>query len=237
MERYGVIENKNPREIVLLKGKPCFWGKCSFCDYIEDNSTNESEMNRINQETLVRVNGKYKALEIINSGNVFELTSATMDNIKQVCTEKNIEKLFFESHWAYHNRLDEIRRFFNIPIIFKCGIETFDDNFRNNVLIKGAYFSSPEEVARHMDSICLLVGVKGQTKQMIARDMDILCTHFKYGCINIFTQNSTSTEPDSELIQWFRENYSHMDNLDNIDVLWNNTDFGVGGETENESNT
>lgn len=27
MERYNKITNKNPREIVLLKGKPCAWGK------------------------------------------------------------------------------------------------------------------------------------------------------------------------------------------------------------------
>ena len=38
MERYNKITNKNPREIVLLKGRPCAWGKCRFCDYIEDNS-------------------------------------------------------------------------------------------------------------------------------------------------------------------------------------------------------
>ena len=236
MERYSVIENKNPREIVLLKGKPCFWGKCTFCDYIEDNSTSEAEIDKINQEVLTRVNGKYSALEIINSGNVFELTPATLDNIKQVCKDKGIDKLTFESHWAYHERLDEIRRFFDMPIIFKCGIETFDDNFRNNVLIKGAYFSSPEEVAKYMDSICLLVGVKGQTKQMIAKDIENLLTYFKYGCVNVFTPNSTAVEPDYELISWFREEYSHIDNLNNIDVLWNNTDFGVGGETKDENN-
>lgn len=26
MERYNVIREKNPREIVLLKGFPCIWG-------------------------------------------------------------------------------------------------------------------------------------------------------------------------------------------------------------------
>ena len=236
MERYGVIENKNPREIVLLKGKPCFWGKCAFCDYIEDNSTDENEMELINGEALARVSGKYKALEVINSGNVFELTPATMDNIKRICKEKNIEKLFFESHWAYHKRLDEIRQFFGIPIVFKCGIETFDDDFRNNVLMKGAFFSSPEKVAEYMDSICLLVGIKGQTKQMITRDIEILLTYFKYGCINIFTPNSTAIQPDYELINWFEKEYSHIDILNGIDVLWNNTDFGVGGETQDGSN-
>lgn len=48
MERYNKITNKNPREIVLLKGRPCAWGKCRFCDYIEDNSRDVQEMNALN---------------------------------------------------------------------------------------------------------------------------------------------------------------------------------------------
>ena len=43
MERYNRITNKNFREIVLLKAKPCAWGKCRFCDYIDDNSEKLSE--------------------------------------------------------------------------------------------------------------------------------------------------------------------------------------------------
>ena len=43
MERYSRITNKNEREIVLLKAKPCAWGKCRFCDYIDDNSKNIPE--------------------------------------------------------------------------------------------------------------------------------------------------------------------------------------------------
>ena len=58
MERYNKITNKNPREIVLLKGRPCAWGKCRFCDYIEDNSRDVQEMNALNQEVLSHVTGE-----------------------------------------------------------------------------------------------------------------------------------------------------------------------------------
>ena len=33
MERYSVITEKNPREIVLLRGAGCAWRRCRFCDY------------------------------------------------------------------------------------------------------------------------------------------------------------------------------------------------------------
>ena len=42
--RYSKILEKNQREIVLLKSFPCSYGKCSFCNYINDNSLNEDEM-------------------------------------------------------------------------------------------------------------------------------------------------------------------------------------------------
>ena len=47
MDRYSEITNKNQREIVLLKAFPCVWGKCSFCDYILDNSNFEDEINKL----------------------------------------------------------------------------------------------------------------------------------------------------------------------------------------------
>ena len=64
MDRYSEITNKNQREIVLLKGFPCIWGKCSFCDYIDDNSNLEEEMNKLNLKVLKNVTGKYGVLGI-----------------------------------------------------------------------------------------------------------------------------------------------------------------------------
>lgn len=52
--RYSKVDKKFKREIVLLKSFPCVYGKCAFCNYIEDNSINEAEMNRINFEGFGR---------------------------------------------------------------------------------------------------------------------------------------------------------------------------------------
>lgn len=218
------------REIVLLKGKPCVWGKCSFCDYTNDNSTDEDECYRINSKTLERVTGEYGSLEVINSGSVFELDKRTLSKIKEVVTLKGIKRLSFECYYSYRRRLDEIRQFFDgVHIIFKCGIETFDDDFRNRVLNKGIHIDSIDDVKRYFDSVCLLVGVKGQTKEMLSRDIRILLDNFKYGCVNVFNNNSTNIKRDEVLIKWFDEEYGDiLRNTDGIDYLYNNTDFGVG---------
>ncbi|MDU3721690.1 MAG: radical SAM protein [Clostridium celatum] len=228
MDRYNKITNKNNREIVLLRAFPCVWGKCSFCDYIDDNGRNEEGLNKLNKEVLDNITGEFGVLEVINSGSCFEIPKETLEYIKKIIDEKGIKLLFLESHWCYRNKLDEMRKFFNIPIIFKIGIETFDYDFRNKFLNKNAKFKDPREVQEKFQSVCIMVGIKGQTKEMIKRDMDIVQQYFKYATINVFVENTTDIKRDEELVKWFRKEYRYLDKHPTIEVLYNNTDFGVG---------
>ncbi|MGX9757102.1 radical SAM protein [Clostridioides difficile] len=228
MDRYSEIINKNQREIVLLKSFPCIWGRCSFCDYIDDNSNLEEEMNKLNFEVLKNITGKYGVLEVINSGSCFEIPKGTLERIKKIIKERNIKKLFLESHWSYKNRLKEMRDYFEIPIIFKIGVETFDYDFRNNFLNKNARFKTPEDVKEYFDSPCIMVGIKGQTKEMIDNDIDIILNTFKKATVNVFINNSSKIKRDEELVKWFINKYEFLNENPNIEVLYNNTDFGVG---------
>ena len=228
MDRYSEITNKNKREIVLLKAFPCKWGKCSFCDYILDNSNDEEEINKLNFEVLENITGKYKVLEVINSGSCFEIPKATLIRIKEIIKEKKIEKLFFESHWIYKKKIQQMRDFFEIPITFKIGVETFDYNFRNNYLNKNAKFKTIEELKEYFDSPCIMVGIKGQTKEMIDKDMEIVQKYFDHATINVFVNNTSEVKRDQELVDWFENKYKFLINNPKIEILFNNTDFGVG---------
>ena len=228
MERYSVITEKNPREIVLLRAFPCAWGKCAFCDYIEDNGRNREEMTEQNRQVLSQVTGRLGVLEAINSGSCFELPRETLEDIKTIAGEKNIRRLIFESHWIYRHRLEELREFFRIPVTYKIGVEAFDYDFRERVLNKHADFKSPQEVASFFDSICLMVGIKGQTKEMIRNDIAILKQYFSHGTVNVFNNNSTPIRRDEELVRWFMEEYRWLLDDPDVEVLYNITDFGVG---------
>lgn len=228
MERYNKIREKNNREIVLLKGFPCIWGKCAFCDYIHDNGENEEELININKEILDKIDGEFGVLEVINSGSCFELPKETLKYIKKIIDEKGIKKLFLESHWCYRKRLEEMKSFFNIPIVFKIGVETFDNDFRNKVLNKNANFKNEKEVKEYFQSVCIMVGIQGQTKEMIERDIEIILENFDYATINVFIENSTNIKRDDELIKWFCKEYKFLNEYKTIEILYNNTDFGVG---------
>jgi radical SAM enzyme (TIGR01210 family) len=227
-ERYSRITNKNQREICLLRGFPCAWGKCSFCDYIEDNSRDREAMAALNHEVLQQVTGEFGVLEVINSGSCFELPEETIEEIIQVIREKNIQKLFFEAHWIYRKKLSQMRARIPVPIIFKIGVETFDEEFRQKVLNKHADFKDPAEVAAYFDSPCLMVGIQGQTREMIARDIEILKKYFRLGTVNVYNNNTTAIRRDEELVRWFMETYRWLLDDPSVEVLYEITDFGVG---------
>lgn len=228
MDRYSKIINKNVREIVLLKAFPCAWGKCAFCDYIDDNSKDEAAMIKLNDEVLSHVTGEFGVLEVIDSASCFELPKETLRRIRQIVEEKKLQRLFFESHWMYRKHLDKMREYMGVPITYKIGVETFDNDFRERVLNKHADFTKPEEVAAYFDSPCIMVGIEGQTREMIDRDIEILKNYFKLGTVNVYTNNTTKIRRDEALIRWFVEKYYYLENDPSIEVLWQNTDFGVG---------
>ena len=128
----------------------------------------------------------------------------------------------------YRKHLDKMREYMGVPITYKIGVETFDNDFRERVLNKHADFTKPEEVAAYFDSPCIMVGIEGQTREMIDRDIEILKNYFKLGTVNVYTNNTTKIRRDEALVRWFVEKYYYLENDPSIEVLWQNTDFGVG---------
>ena len=229
MNRYARITAKLPREIVLLRSLPCVWSQCTFCDYIEDNTTDLDLIQRVADEELAKVTGEFGRLEVINSGSIQELPQPVRTQIRDLLARRGIGEFICESCWAYRKTFEATRASFGVPTRIKLGVETFDDHLRNAVLGKAMDFDSPQEVARCTDTICLLVGFRGQTQDTVRRDVDILLEHFTYGCVNLFTENSKGADlTDPDIKAWFAEDYRFLDDHPTVEVLWQNTDFGVG---------
>ena len=231
MERYSVIKEKNPREIVLLKGFSCAYGKCAFCNYILDNTNDEEEMKKVNFEALSRVTGEYGVLEVINSGSVFELSGATLERIREVCKEKNIKILYFEAYFGYLNRLNEIREYFSEQEVrFAFGLETFDNDYRTKVLKKNFILNEKvlKKLKREYQMCLLMICTKGQTKEQILNDIEQGIKHFKELVVSVFVNNGTQIERDEELVSWFlKEIYPKYKDKKNIEILIDNKNFGV----------
>ena len=107
--------------------------------------------------------------------------------------------------------------------------ETFDKTVRS-AWKKGIEENvTAKEIGQYFDGACLLVCVKGQTKEMILNDIKLAWENFEYFNINVFIENSTNEKCDTELARWFaKEIAPKLAKYENIEVLLNNTDLGVG---------
>ena len=232
LTRYSVIEGKNPREIVLLRGRGCAWRRCKFCDYHLDASRDEQANLALNRKALSQVMGVFGRLEAINSGSFAELDESTVREIERVCREKGVRDLHIESHWLFRRTLPALRARFSaqgVRLHVKIGVETFDADYRERVLDKGIDAADPTEIAADFDDCCLLFGLAGQTAESMARDIRTGLAYFDRVCVNIMVPNTTSVKPDQAARDAFiHQVYPLYRDEPRVDILLDNTDFGVG---------
>ena len=232
LTRYSEITEKNPREILLLRGSGCKWRRCSFCDYHLDFSLDEESNYQLNKKELAKVTGKYGKLEVINSGSFVDLDEKTLLLIQNTCVEKRIKEIHFEFHWMHKDSVPELRNSFaklGITTKIKIGVETFDYDYRENILFKGIDEKNPAVIAKNFDEVCLLFGLDGQTYSSMKHDIETGLTYFERVCVNIMVENSTKIKPNAEVIKLFmQELYPLYKDNERIDILIENTDFGVG---------
>lgn len=232
LTRYSEITEKNRREIVLLRGSGCKWRRCTFCDYHLDFSPDEDRNFALNQEILKKITGKYQKLEVINSGSFVDLDAKTVSLILDTCIEKKITELHFECHWMHRDAIPALRRTFEthgIQIKLKIGVETFDSQYREQVLHKGIDETAPAKIAACFDEVCLLFGLDSQTEDSMRCDIETGLANFERVCINIMAENTTSVRPNPSVIDIFMKKiYPIYQADDRVDILLDNTDFGVG---------
>ena len=216
-----------PREFVLLQGRGCRWGKCTFCNYHLDVSDNPFE---VNKPVLERVTGEYGVLDIINSGSAMELDEQTIELIKKMVREKNIHTLWFEAHFMYRNRLEDFAKQFAPAVVkFRCGVESFSPEQRRRWNKGIPEWVTPEDVARHFKGVCLLCCTDDDSRERIVDDIKTAKEYFEYFSVNLFCDNGTPVRRDDALVEWFKnEVYPLIKDDSAIEILVDNTDLGVG---------
>ncbi len=230
--RYSKLTEKEARELVLLKAARCKWHKCSFCDYHLDSSENIEENFSINKTQLDKVTGEFKILDVANSGSFFELDSMTVKYIKYICNKVDIKTLICESHWMYKDKVKKLKDDFkNIGVNLKVriGVETFDYLFRESYLTKGISECDPYVISKFFDRVCLLFGLPGQTAESMLIDIEIALKYFEQVHVNIMNSNTTRIKPSPSVLRQFKEKiYPIFADNKRVEILFSNTDFGIG---------
>ena len=155
-----------------------------------------------------------------------------MNLLLDMCVVQKITTVYFECHWLHREKITALKARFcerGISVKMKIGVETFDALFRESYLDKGMGDATPEEIAKYFNQVCLLQGLPGQNKESMLKDIALGLQHFEHVCVNIMVENTKPIKPDYGVIEIFkREVYPLYKDNEQVDILLNNTDFGVG---------
>jgi hypothetical protein len=89
--------------------------------------------------------------------------------------------------------------------------------------------ATAEDIAQYFQQVCLLQGLPGQNKESMLKDIALGLQYFERVCVNIMVPNTKSILPDPQVVEIFvKEIHPIYKDDDRVDILLNNTDFGVG---------
>ncbi len=226
LERYSVIETGFRREFILLQGTGCRWRKCTFCDYYLDTSPDPYA---VNAPVLEEVTGRYGVLDVINSGSAMEFDDRTIALIAETVRKRNIEDLWFETHWMYRSELEAFSAHFPCRVHYRIGVESFNPDLRIRWKKGIGRDVTPEMIRKYFEGVCLLAGMEGQTEEDIMESVEIAERLFDYYSVNLFCPNSSAEKRNEELCRIFTAELAPIIRRSSkAEVLIENTDLGVG---------
>ena len=130
----------------------------------------------------------------------------------------------------YKNQLAKFaEQFEGVHVKFRCGVESFDGNLREQWSKGIAASVTATDVANYFQGVCLLCCTEGDNQERILRDIALAEQYFEYANVNVFCENTTTVKRDVDLAKWFVEEvYPNLKKSNKIEILINNTDLGVG---------
>lgn len=155
---FKVKDKLGRRLVVILKGFPCYWGKCSFCPFALEQSTDIRDVITTNRRIIseaVRIAKEegYKRIAVFNGSSFHELPYDTIEKLRDLARENIFE---IESRSEYIT-LDSIKALLSYyqpkKLIIRIGFEVYDENIREKLLIKGMPNSELYRICKLRDEV------------------------------------------------------------------------------------
>ena len=141
----GVFEVKDrlgERLVLILKGYPCSWGKCIFCPFAIEQSTNIKEIIEVNRsivkKALKLIESKgYMRVAVFNGSSFHELPYDSIEKLAPI-TEGRVFEVEERPEYVTKDSVKFIySSYLPTKLIIRVGFEVFDESLRNNYLRKG----------------------------------------------------------------------------------------------------
>ena len=186
----GVFEVKDKlgeRLILILKGYPCSWGKCIFCPFAIEQSTNIKEILEVNRGVvgkalkIVEARG-YSRVAIFNGSSFHELPFDTAERLAPIAKGRILEVEERPEYVTENSVMFLYRSYSPAKLIIRVGFEVFDERLRNDYLRKGIPNSEVWRLSNLRDTLrrngvpaeiwsYVLFGIEGLPEEAVAESI------------------------------------------------------------------
>lgn len=129
------------RLVIILKGLPCSWNKCSYCPFYLEQG-NLEEVLKVNKKILKEAyeylrKEVFERISIFNGGSFFELPLDTVLNLSKITKGKVVDIETRPEFLSKEILLSTLKLLKAKELVVRIGFENIDDELRNKVLNKG----------------------------------------------------------------------------------------------------
>ncbi len=181
------IDKLGRRVIVVLQGFPCSWGKCRFCPFYLEQSTNLRELlekDRAIIEEAMRVADRIAAdrVTVFNGGSFFELPLAIIEMLKPLTRGRVVDIESRPEFLTLDSILTVVKILSPSKLVIRVGFECVDEFVRNEVLNKGIPQSEIlrisklreqiKELGLNVDFVAyVLFGIEGISEELVVKSV------------------------------------------------------------------
>jgi len=155
---FKISDKLGKRLVIILKGFPCYWGKCRFCPFALEQSTSTRDVIETDRriipvalETLKRE--EYERVAVFCGGSFHELPYDIIEKLRGIAKGRIFE---IESRSEYIT-LESIRALLDYyrprKLIVRLGFEVYDEEIREKVLRKGMPNSELHRIVKLRDEV------------------------------------------------------------------------------------
>ncbi len=130
------------RLVLILKSYPCSWGKCIFCPFALEQTTNIKEIIDTNRKLIGEaykqvMEGGYSRVAVFNGGSFHELPFDTVEKLTPLAKGRVFE-VEERSEFVTENSIRALLDLYHpSKLIVRMGFEVFDEKLREEYLRKG----------------------------------------------------------------------------------------------------
>ncbi len=130
------------RLVVILKGFPCAYGRCSFCPFAIEQSLHTREVLEANKRIIEEAveaadRGGYRRIAVFNGGSFHELPLDTIERLHHL----SMGRVFEVEERSEYVTLESLRFLLKVlepeKLIVRVGFETIREETREKLLRKG----------------------------------------------------------------------------------------------------